>query len=928
MARASAPQISASRRRHRTRKRCSSTCARCATKQRNRPSFAPSVGLMVTSARRLTSSASADRRCTNSFTASDSSETSGKAVNLQINESDTTMKQPKWNALVKFGVVAGLCVLLASCGDSPESLVRSARDYLAKGDSNAAVIQLRNALQKAPNNAEARYLLGTVLTERREPAGAVKELRMALQLGYPPEQTLPALARALIDDGDAKELVTELGESTLGSPDAQAAFKTTIGKAWLSLGKPKEAEAAFNAALAAKADFAPALLGVATLRAADGNIQEARKIVDRVLTQPNAPPEASLLKARLLMVENQRDEALAVLQKTVEAKPDYLPARYELVSLLIAKGDLELASAQVGAIRKASKQDVRTFYFDALIASQRGNLPAAREAIQQVLKSSPQHLPSLLLAGEVEFRARQFNQAQDYLRRALNGSPGLPYAERLLAATYLRMGSPARAVEVLQPQLNHGNRDPQLMAVAGEAYLAVGDFPRAAQYFAQTTALDPKNATARMRLGQVRFAEGDVEGAIRDLEAASALDPNVSPADLALIANLLRQKQFDQALAAVARLEKKQANNPLVYNIKGIVFLNKRDFATARANFERALQIQSDYLPAIGNLAQLDRMDKKPDVARKRYEAILEKEPKNEQALLGYAGLVQSLRGDPGEIESLLKKAVSANPQSISARTALVNFYTQRGDGKQAQLAAQDAYAALPNDLRTLELLGQVQLATGDPVLAVGTFNKLVAARPGSVEPLMRLARALVAVKDYDKAVEKLREALAINPELYEAYREIVVIYAMSGQTEQALREIKAIQRRQPDDARAYILEGDLWGRQQKWAEAEAAFKAAQKRAPDDGTIAAKLHATASGGGKSAAADAAADKWLREHPKDIVLHNYLGERALRKQDYKSAARHYQAIVTQQPENAVFLNNLAWVSSELGDPKAMSYADKA
>src|SRR5437879_5485220 len=633
---------------------------------------------MVTSARRLTSSASADRRCTNSFTASDSSETSGKAVNLQINESDTTMKQPKWNALVKFGVVAGLCVLLASCGDSPESLVKSARDYLAKGDSNAAVIQLRNALQKAPNNAEARYLLGTVLTERRDPAGAVKELRMALQLGYPPEQTLPALARALIDDGDAKQLVTELGESTLGSPDAQAAFKTTIGKAWLSLGKPKEAEAAFNAALAAKADVADALLGIATLRAGSGDLEGTKKIVDNVLTQPNAPPEASLLKARLLIVENQREEALAVLQKTVEAKPNYLPAHYELVSLLIGKGNLDLASTQVGAIRKVSKQDVRAYYFDALIASQRGNLPAAREAIQQVLKVSPQHLPSLLLAGEVEFRAGQFNQAQDYLRRALNTSPGLPYAERLLAATYLRLGIPARAVEVLQPQLNRGNRDPQLMAVAGEAYLAVGDFPRAAQHFAQTTALDPKNAAARTRLGQVRFAEGDTEAAIRDLEAASALDPNVSSADLALLSNLLRQKQFDEATAAVGRLEKKQPNNPLVYNLKGIVYLSKRDIGSARESFEHALQIQSDYLPAIGNLAQLDRLDKKPDVARKRYEAILEKEPKNEQALLGYANLVQSLGGEASEVEVLLKKAVTVNPQSIGDRLAMGAFHTQK----------------------------------------------------------------------------------------------------------------------------------------------------------------------------------------------------------------------------------------------------------
>ena len=101
-----------------------------------------------------------------------------------------------------------LNLLLASCGgDSPESQVKSARDYLAKGDSSAAVIQLRNALQKAPNNAEARYLLGSILIDRRDPAGAVKELRTALQLGYPAEQVLPALARALIDDGDAKELV-------------------------------------------------------------------------------------------------------------------------------------------------------------------------------------------------------------------------------------------------------------------------------------------------------------------------------------------------------------------------------------------------------------------------------------------------------------------------------------------------------------------------------------------------------------------------------------------------------------------------------------------------------------------------------------------------------------------------------------------------
>src|SRR5690348_7033197 len=103
------------------------------------------------------------------------------------------MKPIRWTVLLKAGMLAGLCAVLVACGEPPEALVKSARDYIAKGDPSAALIQLRNALQKAPNNAEARFLLGTILTERRDPASGVKELRAALELGYPAEQVLPAL---------------------------------------------------------------------------------------------------------------------------------------------------------------------------------------------------------------------------------------------------------------------------------------------------------------------------------------------------------------------------------------------------------------------------------------------------------------------------------------------------------------------------------------------------------------------------------------------------------------------------------------------------------------------------------------------------------------------------------------------------------------
>ena len=67
---------------------------------------------------------------------------------------------------------------------------------------------------------------------------------------------------------------------------------------------------------------------------------------------------------------------------------------------------------------------------------------------------------------------------------------------------------------------------------------------------------------------------------------------------------------------------------------------------------------------------------------------------------------------------------------------------------------------------------------------------------------------------------------------------------------------------------------------------------------------------------------------MQDHPKDVVLPTYLGERALGRHDYKAAARYYQALVAQQPDNVMYLNNLAWSAGELGDPKAVSYAEKA
>ena len=53
-----------------------------------------------------------------------------------------------------------LSLILTSCGgESTENLIASSKAYLAKSDTKAAVIQLKNALQQNPKLGEARFFL-------------------------------------------------------------------------------------------------------------------------------------------------------------------------------------------------------------------------------------------------------------------------------------------------------------------------------------------------------------------------------------------------------------------------------------------------------------------------------------------------------------------------------------------------------------------------------------------------------------------------------------------------------------------------------------------------------------------------------------------------------------------------------------------------
>ena len=841
-----------------------------------------------------------------------------------------TMGVPR---LIRLAAVLTVAALVAACGggSSPDKLVASAKDYLAKGDRRAAIIELKNALQAAPDNGEARFLLGKANVEMREFVDAEKELRRALELGQPADQVLPLLARAMIELDQHEALIKQFGDRKLGDSQAQAGLQTALGDAYLQRNDPSAARKAYAAALEAKPDDAPAKLGNVKLLVLDGRFDDALTQVDAILATTPKLAAAQSLRSGMLLAKGDVPAARKALEAAIDADPDYVLPRLVLIGLMIDGREFDAAAKLLDSTRKVAPRDLRVVYLDALLAFRKGEIEKSRQRLQQVLKLMPDQVPSLVLSGAIDLQENKINAAEANLRKAVAKAPNDVGARRLLAQTYLRMGQPHKAKDTLQPLVEKGMPpDPRLLMVAGEAFLLTGDPKTASDFFqAAMKVAEPAQAVAaRSRLGQIALAAGRVDEGFRELETASESDAGQYQADLAIIAAHLQRNEIDKALVATRELEKKQPRNPLTFQVYGEVYLAKRDAAAARRSFEKALELQPDYLPAVRSVGLLDLADKRPDDARRRYEAMIAKDGKNEPAYLALAEFEARAGTDVEFIIDILQRAVKANPQAPSAWQALVILHLRNNDPQAALTAARSASAALPDDPRVLDALAMAQQAAGESNQAIETNRKLAALQPASAIPLMRLGFLYSAQKNFNRAIEELKRAKRLAPNAREPSALLAQAYIAAARYDDAVNEARELQKRDPKYAVGYALEGDVYVRQKKYPQAEKAYREVLRLEPKADRAAIGLYRVLIEEGKSKDAEALIVKWTAENPKNAAPRVYAGDRELSAGNPKAALVHYRAAIEIDPNNALALNNLAWIGGEMNDPNALGYAERA
>ncbi|MEF7616829.1 XrtA/PEP-CTERM system TPR-repeat protein PrsT [Aquincola sp. MAHUQ-54] len=820
-------------------------------------------------------------------------------------------------------------VWLAACtrDPAPQALIASARAYLAAHEPGAAVIQLKNALQQQPDDAEARFLLGRASLEIGDAVAAGAQLRRAIDLGHPAAQAVPLLAQAQLAEGKWKEVIREHAGTALPEAAATAALKALVATAYRAAGRPDQAQATIGEALAADPASVPAQLVQARLLAGGPRHGEALAIVER-LTR-SAPDDADVWRQQGDLQWHGQGELAAAAEayrRALAIRPGHVQAQAALAGLLLALGDLAAAAAEADALRKLPGQRTTATFFDAQRAFQAGDKAGAYERVREVLKAAPDSPSALQLAGAIELGNRQLLAAERSLTKALQRAPDLVLARQLLAQTYLRSGQPEKALATLSPLLAAAQPGSASLSLAGEAHLQAGAPEKAEAAFRQALAADPGSTRTRTALAWLQWEKDPSDAALGQLRSVAAGDDGTL-ADMALIAAHLRAGQVARALDAIGRLEAKQPDRPDGAYLRGTVLLRQRDAAGARASFERALAIDAAYMPAVSRLAALDMAEGRADQALSRFDTVLAADPGSVQALLGLSALRERTGAPPAQVAAPLLEAVRRHPGDVQARLRLVEHHLARQEHTLALDAAQQAVGAVADSEELLDALGRAQMAAGDTEQAAATFGKLASLAPQTPQPHLRLAAVNLSRGQAGTAARHLRNALEIAPDFLPAQQMLMGLELREKRYAQALDVARTVQRQRPQDLSGFLWEADIQAARSDAAGAAALYRGLLERF-DRAEAAVRLHAALLEARRPKDAEALAHAWQARHPDDAAFALHLGDAALARDDLPAAAAHFTRAVQRQPGHAGAWNNLAWVTARQGRPGAVAHARKA
>ena len=205
-------------------------------------------------------------------------------------------------------------------------------------------------------------------------------------------------------------------------------------------------------------------------------------------------------------------------------------------------------------------------------------------------------------------------------------------------------------------------------------------------------------------------------------------------------------------------------------------FYRLHDLDRARAEYQAAMKaFPKDKAIYEKRLIEMDAKTGDVSSANGLLAGVLKDNPKDSDAL-GMQAALKLSSGDRNQINAAVsdfQSLVTKNPENFQLRYNLATALHQKGDDEQAIVQLQEALKRRPDYLRARVLLATLYQARGESPKALEAANEIIAQSNNNIQGHLVRARALLDTHNQDQARKELDYIVKTFPQNVEARYEV-----------------------------------------------------------------------------------------------------------------------------------------------------------
>ena len=519
-------------------------------------------------------------------------------------------------------------------------------------------------------------------------------------------------------------------------------------------------------------------------------------------TRKSAPPEKPspektapgnsyyyYLEAQLQKNKGNVDKAIAYLEAAIDAAPDALYLKKELVVLHLHKQKYEKALEMVENILAAEPESPDFLIMKASILQ---TLDPDAEIIpiyKRVLSIDPERQQIYKILGKLYMDQGKFEPARDVFERMVEHFPDDYVGHFYLGKIHAGQGNFEQAEAAfkktvsLAPSLNQ----PRWELVKLYKSRNMGD--KAISIYEEILDQDPKNVAAAIELALAYYTRFRTEAADEILSELGQRSIDDASVIRTVIQRLVLKERYDEALTVLQGMLSSAPNNPGLHYAAGIVHYNLDDAAKAMQAFDAVPKKSQFYLNAAihrGIIAyQQQDLDQAIGVLKNALETV-DKEGKSE--IIPYLSSFYKEKGEMDAAETLIQKGIEMDPENTELHFELGVLYDKKGQTDAAIEQMQKVIDLDPKHADALNYLGYTYADQGVHLeKAESLIRKALEQKPENGYIIDSLGWVYYQRGEYEKALEYIEKAGELIPDDPIVLEHLGDVYEKLGEPQKAL---------------------------------------------------------------------------------------------------------------------------------------------